>query len=287
MNTDIRIDWHSGMEITPQTFIEMENAIAENRMMLRKILSAKTFGIIPKTKFSIDYEIVGNALYINQIQCCALLPTGQVVVLESNASQCYPIPMKDGCEMYFTVELQDNTVTFEKGDLRYIENECKFDFKALSEIRNAIPLLKLIGGNRKWAVYKDYVPPMVSIRSSIVLMEKFNEVKQCLGSLLAHENLSLIDNNIILRMVIDQVDLFSVDDGPKDLAGICEKVVSFLSYTLYGNRPETVPFSPFDAERYLNGFISFSNDALGAMTDLSPKKEDNPEPAEEVFTPII
>ncbi|MGP1447528.1 MAG: hypothetical protein ACTTKO_08435 [Candidatus Limimorpha sp.] len=287
MNTDIRIDWHSGMEITPQTFIEMENAIAENRMMLRKILAAKVFGIIPKTRFSIDYEMAGSSLYINQIQCNALLPTGQVVVLESNVAQCYPIPMKEGCEMYFTVELQDNAVTFEKGDLRYLENECKFDFKALSEIRNAIPLLKLIGGNRKWSVYKDYVPPMVSIRSSIVLMEKFNEMKQSMAKLTEHENLSLLDNNIIMRMVLDQMNLFSVDDAPKDLAHICEKVISFLSYTLYGNRPEMMPFSPFDAERYLNGFISFAKDALVAMTDLSPKEADEPEPVEDVFTPII
>ena len=79
---------------------------------------------------------------------------------------------------------------------------------------------------------------------------------------------------------MDQMNLFSVDDAPKDLAHICEKVISFLSYTLYGNRSEMMPFSPFDAERYLNGFISFAKDALVTMTDLSPKEADEPEPVE-------
>ena len=50
------------MEITPQTFIDMENNISENRLLVRKMIAAKSFGIIPRTKFSISHELLGGVL---------------------------------------------------------------------------------------------------------------------------------------------------------------------------------------------------------------------------------
>ena len=88
------------MEITPQTFIDMENDISENRMLLRKILATKAFGIIPRTKFSITSEIAGNAMQVKQIECDLLLPLGQVVVLESETPFDAAIPAKDTKDVF-------------------------------------------------------------------------------------------------------------------------------------------------------------------------------------------
>ena len=148
MNTDIRIDWQSGMEITPQTFIDMENNISENRLLVRKMIAATNFGVIPRTKFLIVQEIVNNTLMIKQLNCDILLPSGQVVVMEDNTPMQLDIPQKEEQVLYLTIELGDNIKSFKKEDIPHVANEIKLEFRPLSEIRNAMPLLKLMQVHR-------------------------------------------------------------------------------------------------------------------------------------------
>ena len=289
MNTDNRIDWYSGMEITPQTFIELENEIAENRMMLRKIISSKVYGVIPKTKFRVTSEVVGSALYVRQISCNALLPSGQVVVIESEEEQSFPIPEREGCELYFTVDLKEELTRFEKGGLRYVGNAFSYAFKTMPEIKKEMPLLKLLGGNKVWSLYKSYIPPMISLRSSIQLMEILDEVKQSLRKVLEHDNLPVMAGNLMVRVLSDQLLSFPVDDAPRDLASICEKIASVLSYELTGKRPDIKPFNAIDPEPYFKAFTAFIAQAVTQMDNLKPKMvvEVKEEPEVDPFCPII
>ena len=147
MNTDIRIDWRSGMEITPQTFVDMENNISENRLLVRKMIAAKWFGIVPGTKFSVNHEILNGCLVLKQVVCDVLLPTGQVAVVETKAPITLNIPDKEVDGLYLTLEVGDHLVSFEKDGVPHVVNEYHFDFKALSEIGNRQPLLKLVQNN--------------------------------------------------------------------------------------------------------------------------------------------
>ena len=289
MNTDIRIDWYSGMEITPQTFVEFENSIAENRMLIRRIVSSKVFCVVPKTKFKVAAEVVGNALYVRQISCNALLPSGQVVVIESADEQCFPIAEREGCELYFTVDLKDDLTRFERGGLRYLTNAFNYAFKTLPEIKKEMPLLKLLGGNKVWNLYKDYVPPMISVRSSIHLMELLDEVKQSVRKVLEHNNLPIMSGSLMIHVLSDQLFTFPVDDTPRDLASICEKIASLLGYELYGKRPDIKPFNQIDAEQYFNSFTAFVSNAVVEMDNLKPKMvvEVPDEPEVDPICPII
>ena len=178
MNTDIRIDWRSGMEITPQTFIDMENNISENRLLVRKMIAAKSFGIIPRTKFSISYELLGGILTLKQITCDVLLPAGQVAVVETKAPITLTIPDKETDELYLTLEVGDHLVNFERDGVPHVVNEYTFDFKALQDVRTQQPLLKLVRSNDNWTVYEPYVPPVMTVRSSVPLLEKLDALKQ-------------------------------------------------------------------------------------------------------------
>ena len=115
--------------------IDMENNISENRLLVRKMIAAKSFGIIPRTKFSINHELLGGVLTIKQITCDVLLPAGQVAVVETKAPITLTIPDKETNELYLTLEVGDHLVTFQKDGVPHVVNEYKFDFKALQDVK--------------------------------------------------------------------------------------------------------------------------------------------------------
>lgn len=294
MNTDIRIDWQSGMEITPQTFIDMENNISENRMLVRKMIAATNFGVIPRTKFLIAQEIVNNTLMIKQLNCDILLPSGQVVVMEDNTPMQLVIPQKDEQVLYLTVELGESIKTFRKEDIPHVANEIKIEFRPLSEIRNAMPLLKLMQVNGVWSVFDPYILPVMSVRSSVTLLEKLDELKQETQKIIGHEHAMVLEDRVLIMLLLEQLASFPVDDSSRELVVLCKRIASALGYSVYKQRPDLPSPNLMDIAPYLNAFKFFLSDVATAMNDLKPTvvevKEPEPEaepPVEDVFCPII
>ena len=294
MNTDIRIDWQSGMEITPQTFIELENNTAEYRMMVRKMIAAKNFGVIPRTKFSITHEIFNDTLLIKQIDCDLMLPSGHVVVIESSNSISLSIPLKDVNELFLTVEMGDKLNNFTKGGIPIAANEVKLDLKALNEIRNAIPLMKLVRAGDSWAVYEHYIMPVMAARSSVALLEKLEELKPEIQKIVEHEHAELLDDRVLVMILLEQLNNFMVDDSLRELMVLCMKLVTALSYSVYKHKTELNPPIIMDVEPYLNAFKAFLGDIAVAMNDLKPvvvevvkEKEPEPEPVVDEWMPAI
>ena len=294
MNTDIRIDWQSGMEITPQTFIDMENNISENRLLVRKMIAATNFGVIPRTKFLVSQEIVNNTLMIKQINCDILLPSGQVVVVENNEPMQLVIPQKEEQVLYLTVELGESIKSFSKEDIPHVANEIKYDFRPLSEIRNAVPLLKLMQVNGVWSVFDPYILPVMSVRSSVTLLEKLDELKQETQKIIGHEHAMVLEDRVLIMLLLEQLASFPVDDSSRELVVLCKRIASALGYSVYKQRPDLPSPNLMDIAPYLNAFKFFLSDVATAMNDLKATvvemKEPEPEPeppVEDVFCPII
>ena len=282
MNTDIRIDWHSGMEITPQTFIDMETSIAEYRMLVHKMLAAKNFGIIPRTKFSITPEIFNGTLLIKQIDCDLMLPSGQVVVIESNGNLTFNIPPKDVPELFFTVEVGEKTANFNRDGIPHVYNEYKFDIKPLEEIRTVMPLLKIVQNNGNWTVYDRYIMPVMTVRSSVALLEKLDLLKQSVEKIVEHEHVELLEGRVEIMLLIDQLASFSVDDSSRELVLLCKRIATALSFSLLKHKSELPMPNIMNIEPYLDAFLKFIDDMAVAMNELKPVvvevKEKEPEP---------
>ena len=297
MNTDIRIDWQSGMEITPQTFIDMENNISENRLLVRKMLAAKSFGIIPRTTFSLNQELVNGTLSLKQVTCDVLLPTGLVAVVETRVPINITIPDRQASELFLTLEVGERLMPFEKDGVPHVVNEYKFDFKELGDIRTVQPLLKLVASNGTWSVYDKFIPPVMSARSSLVLLEKLEELKKSIDKIISHEHAEFMEDRVMVMVLLEQLNSFSVDDSLRELLLLCKRIATALSYSVMQHKVELPQPNIMDAEPYLNAFQSFLGDIAIAMNDLQPKVvevvkepelEPEPEPpAEEEWMPMI
>ena len=51
MNVNAKIDWHAGMELTAQTFIELDKNLDRQQQITRRIVNGGDFGIIPAAPF--------------------------------------------------------------------------------------------------------------------------------------------------------------------------------------------------------------------------------------------
>jgi len=292
MNTDIRIDWQSGMEITPQTFIDMEGNIAENRLLIRKMIAAKNFGVIPRTKLNVSHELIQNSLHVKQIECSVLLPTGQMVVIESGTNINMEIPPKDTKEMYLTVELGTGYSSFHKGSVPYLVNDYKFELKKLSEIRGEMPLLKIVNNNDTWSVSETYVMPVMAVRLSAPLVEKLDAMKKEAVKIIEHDHAQFLSDPVLIMILLDQLSSFSLDDSSRELVLLCKRIATALSYSIYKHKAELPAPNIMDIEPYLDAFKTFLADAAVAMNDLKPTVampvEEEPEPpVEEAFCPMI
>ena len=281
------------MEITPQTFIDMENNISENRLLVRKMIAAKSFGIIPRTKFSISHEVLGGSLILKQITCDVLLPAGQVAVVETKTPITLAIPDKETNELYLALEVGDHLVTFEREGVPHVVNEYKFDFKALPDVRTQQPLLKLIRNNESWAVSDSYVPPVMTVRTSVPLLEKLEALKTTADKIVNHENAEFMEDPVLVMLLIDQLVGFSVDDSSRDLVLLCKRIATALSYAVMKHKVELPVPNIMDVELYLNAFQQFLEDIAVAMNDLQPKvvvpkePEPTPEPEPDEWFPMI
>lgn len=293
MNTDIRIDWQPGMEITPQTFIDLENNNAEYRMLVRKMIAAKNFGIIPRTKFSITQEVFNGTLLLKQVDCDVLLPTGQVIVIEANNTNItLNIPPKDVQELYLTIEQGERLTSFNRAGIPLLANEVKFDIKPLEEIKTAMPLLKLVQDNGNWSVYDHYIMPVMTVRSSLPLLEKLDLLKQSAQKIMDHENLGIMEGRVMVSVLMDQLAGFSVDDSSRELVLLCKRIACALSFAIHKQKAELPAPNIMNIEPYLDAFMQFLEDAAVAMNDLKPMvvevKEKEPEPpAVDEWMPMI
>ena len=84
MNVNAKIDWHAGMELTAQTFIELDKSLARNQQITRRISNGNHFGIIPAVPFHCLGAFVKKTLEITPLTFMALMPSGKILHIDEN-----------------------------------------------------------------------------------------------------------------------------------------------------------------------------------------------------------
>jgi len=200
----------------------------------------------------------------------------------NNANITLNIPPKDVQELYLTIELGERLVNFNRAGIPLVANEVKYDIKPLDEIKTSIPLLKLVQDNGNWSVYDHYIMPVMTVRTSLPLLEKLDLLKQSAQKIMDHENLGILEGRVMVSVLMDQLAGFSVDDSSRELVLLCKRIASALSFAIHKQKAELPAPNIMNIEPYLDAFMQFMEDAAVAMNDLKPMvvevKEKEPEP---------
>ena len=92
MNINARIDWRPGMELSAQTFLDMDaNLDFRQQMAIRAALGEQCIGLLPGMDFNCSGSFYTNKFEIEHLQCTALLPSGKIAQADEAVSVIIPM----------------------------------------------------------------------------------------------------------------------------------------------------------------------------------------------------
>ena len=190
MEINARINWRPGMELTTQTFLDMdENLDFRQQMAIRAALGDHCIGLLPDTTFNNSAMFYTNHFEMERLQCTALLPSGRIIQVDEPMS--ITIPMLFGDSYYLTVGLGDGTVQFEKKGVEYVRPNYSYAIMTLEEVMNndVFPITRFTAKDGTFAIDTDFIPPCLLMSCDKRFEEYRNKYAELLRQLGEHPNL--------------------------------------------------------------------------------------------------
>ncbi len=288
MNKDIRIKWNTGMELLPETFIHLENQLAEYRTLLRKVQAAQQFGLIPGMPFEVEASVEDQTLFVKGLECHALLQDGGLVDVKSEVGQQWNLSSLSDSG-YLAVWLSDKEREYELDEVPFVANEYEFGLRSLETLPGTMPIAKVVCENGHWKLQDDYIVPVMTIADSQVLGEMINAMMQLVRQITAHEKFNYLRNHDMMRMLSEEMDSVDKSQKPSAFATLCRRFVRLLSYVITEDPVHFTKYNPYDIQLFLTqvcGFLIKAYEILPTVEIIEyqqvVKQEPEPEPEPEL-----
>lgn len=283
MNKDIRINWNVGMELTPETFIHLENQLAEYRLLLRKVQASKLFGLIPDTVYKASVSVNGDTLTVSELECHALLQHGGLVDMELQEPLTLSLSNCSG-SCYLAVWPTEQERAYEIDEVPFIANECQLGIRNLEELPGTMPVAKVTNEDGAWKVMDDYILPVIAMESAPVMSKMVNAICQLITKIVRHEKFKLLRNHDVMMLLTEEMDSIDESQHPKDFVVLCRRFARLLSYVISDEPMPLVEYNPYDIQLFLYGICSFLIKAVEILPSVEvneyqpvPKQEPKPE----------
>ena len=238
MNINARINWKPGMELTAQTFLDMDaNLDFRQQVAIRAALGDRCMGLLPETTFDCSGSFYVNKFEIERFRCTALLPSGKIIQVDEPVS--ISVPMLYGSVYYLTVGFGTGQSTFEKEGVPYIRPQYSYAIHTIEEVmsNDVLPITRFVVNNGTFAVDNDFVPPCLMLSSHKV----FNELKQHyaeqLLKLAEHKNLKEGDGKRAMQRYLFMMKAFNMEGRVADFVTLTQEIAQAVDYFIM--RPNT------------------------------------------------
>ena len=188
-NINARIDWKPGMEVTAQTFLELDQNIAERQQMANRAANGTQFGIIPFTDFSVKGGFVKNQLEIDRLTCMALLPSGKILQIDEPVS--IAIPHVGGDTYFLGCGFGEEDTSFDINHVPYVRKEHSFGIYNLSDLGNSdlFPVMKFTVQDNTFTIDESYIPPCLNLSSDEHFATYISQFSEKMNVLSQHTHL--------------------------------------------------------------------------------------------------
>ena len=238
VNINARINWKPGMELTAQTFLDMDaNLDFRQQVAIRAALGDRCMGLLPETTFDCSGSFYVNKFEIERFRCTALLPSGKIIQVDEPVS--ISVPMLYGSVYYLTVGFGTGQSTFEKEGVPYIRPQYSYAIHTIEEVmsNDVLPITRFVVNNGAFTVDNDFVPPCLMLSSHKV----FNELKQHyadqLLKLAEHKNLKEGDGKRAMQRYLFMMKAFNMEGRVADFVTLTQEIAQAVDYFIM--RPNT------------------------------------------------
>ena len=270
MDIDSRINWMPGMELTSQTFRELDsNLDYRQQIAVRAALGGNRLGLLPDAVFGCKGVFVKNTYEIERFQCMAVLPLGQILSADEKVS--LTIPMLFGEEYYLTVAPGGEERTFEKEDVPYRAWRKEYAIHTLEELdkANLLPIARFRVAEGTFSVDPEFIPPCLMLSSDARFAQYGAAYAEKLQSLTGHVSLRDGEGKRALLRYLFQLKASRWDGSVYDFVRFTQELAQAVDYyivTPHSDTPVEVPVpTQYDIQKWLQWLSDYLSGAVSIL----------------------
>lgn len=231
VNINARINWKPGMELTAQTFLDMDaNLDVRQQVAIRAALGDRCMGVLPETPFQCSGAFYTNKFEIERFLCTALLPSGKMIQVDEPVS--VTVPILYGSEYYLTVGEGTGQTTFEKEGVPYVRPQYAYAIMTKEDLaaNDVLPITRFVVNNGVFAVDSDYIQPCLMLTSHSVFTELRQHYVEQLTTLAEHANLKEGDGKRSMLRYMFMMKAFNMEGRVADFVSLTQEIAQAVDY---------------------------------------------------------
>jgi hypothetical protein len=275
MDINSRIDWHAGMEITAQTFRELDGNIDLRQGVIGRIAHAGLAGLLPDIPFCCRGAFVKNKFEIERLACMALLPSGRVLNMDEAVE--IAIPMLYGDKYYFTAGFGDNRTEFDKEGVPYSRPDYNYAIHSLEELEGSdlLPLMRFKVNEDVFSIDTDYIPPCLLLESDSRFADFIGRFTEKLSALACHEHLEKGEGKRALQRYHYLLKDYDPKNSVLTFIQLTREIVQAIDYYIITpnteNPAQIAACSLYDVQVWLSWLEDYAGTAASILEKTEPK----------------
>ena len=270
MDIDSRINWLPGMELTAQTFKELDgNLDFRQQMAVRAALGGSRMGLLPDTVFSCKGVFVKNTYEIERFRCVAVLPSGQIISADERVS--LTVPMLFGQEYYLTVAPGEEERSFEKEGVPYVAKRKEYAIRSLDELSasSQLPVARFRVADAVFSVDPDFIPPCLLLSSDKRFAEYGAAYVDKLQAIAGHANLRDGEGKRAVLHYMFRLKGWQWDGSLHDFILLTQEIAQAVDYYIVTPNADTrveVPVpTQYDIQKWLQWLSEYLSGAASIL----------------------
>lgn len=269
MNINSRINWQTGMELTPHTFISLDKRFDfKQQTAIRIALGSRRMGLIPGTTFSNRGSFVRNAFQIDRLQCMALLPSGAILHIDEEVK--VKIPMLYGELYYLTVGLSEEEISFEDEGIPLLCPKYLFGIHTLDELKKEgkFPIVRFQVQDGMFTIDPNYIVPCLTLDSDPRFSDYINRFCLYMEKLATHANLQEGDGKRLFMRYFFLLKNYNIDYSLYDFVLFTQEMAQAIDYFVVTPNTEHLDMphpSFYDIQQWLEWLVAYMEGALSIL----------------------
>lgn len=270
MDVNARINWMPGMELTSQTFLNMdENLDFRQQMALRAALGGNRMGLLPGAPFCNEGMFVKNKFEIERFKCLAVLSSGRIIDVDESVS--LPIPMLYGSTYYLAVGVGQGQVEYEKDGVPFVRPQYEFSIRPINEIEkeDLFPVVRFMVEGGVFSFDTNFIPPCLLLSADKRFSTYIAKYIERLETLTTHANLEEGEGKRALLRYMFHLRGYNMQGSVQEFVSLIQEIVQALDYyvvTPHIEQPQHVKQpSQCDIQLWLQWVDSYMAGALSIL----------------------
>ena len=269
MDIDARINWMPGMELTAQTFKELDrNLDFRQQVAVRAALGGQRLGLLPGAPFSCKGVFVKNTFEIERFQCLAVLPSGRI--LSADEKVTLTIPMLFGEVYYLTVTYGQENRSFEREEVPYVSTVKEYALHTLDELsrEDLLPVARFLVRDGVFSVDADYIPPCLLLETDSRFREFASAYVAQLEALAAHANLAEGEGKRAILRYLFLLKGYQFDGDVREFVQLTQEIAQAIDYYIVTPNKESAVPVPAPTQYDIREWLQWLSDYLAGAASI-------------------